>query len=281
MLCIRPLNPRPGLEWGCGQCKPCRINQRRIWAARILLEAFSHALPSSFATLTYEENNAPTGGNLSKADWRSLVKGSGFRYFGCGEYGENTGRPHFHLIAFGTPPEVLSAYLEARWVGPKATLAPEPARRPLKGFIHVQEFVPEHASYVAGYVLKKMGATRAGDRVPEFARMSRRPGVGVPGLAPILRWLSTPAGAAYIEGNGDVPTYIGLSRRIYPLGRTLVQTLRDSMGVQRGTFQAWQRSEARRVARIPELEAPSRQRKRQGQYDRLKAKLNRISPLAI
>lgn len=296
MLCINPFRPRPGVEHGCGQCTPCRINARRVWVARILLESFAHTLDSSFATITYGDDHVPQGGSVSSQDWRSLTKGCGFRYFGVAEYGERTFRPHFHLIAFGTPPEVLQAFLESRWraAAPEAapgadgghgggahaqgsTRAPEPAGRALKGFIDVRPFVQEHAEYVAGYCVKKLtkadDARLSDDQAPEFARMSRRPGIGVPGLRPLVDWLGSREGSRYLASRGDVPAHVGINRRMYPLGRTLVEQLRASFGIDPQSLASSVRREAVRQARVPELEDPRRLVKRRRQYDSVKRRI--------
>lgn len=58
MLC-KKLVQMKGVTAPCGQCVFCRINKKREWIARLLLEAASHPV-NQFWTLTYEEENLPT-----------------------------------------------------------------------------------------------------------------------------------------------------------------------------------------------------------------------------
>lgn len=58
MLC-KKLVKMKNVTAPCGQCVFCRINKKREWIARLLLEAASHP-QTQFWTLTYEEENLPT-----------------------------------------------------------------------------------------------------------------------------------------------------------------------------------------------------------------------------
>ena len=73
----------------------------------MLHEMNSH-VSSVFITLTYNEENLPSDGSISKAElqkfFKRLRKALGERvikYYACGEYGEESGRPHYHAIIFG------------------------------------------------------------------------------------------------------------------------------------------------------------------------------------
>nr|QJB20055.1 MAG: replication initiator protein [Microvirus sp.] len=95
-----------GLWIPCGQCMSCRILKREEWVLRIMHEA-EYWKESIFVTLTYDDNHLPVNESLVKKDlqdfFKRLRKNSGkkLKYFACGEYGEETGRPHYHAIIFG------------------------------------------------------------------------------------------------------------------------------------------------------------------------------------
>ena len=98
--------------FGCGGCRQCSINKRRKWTIRILAEQGMHK-KSSFVTLTYDEENLPDrdkykGGNLCKEDYQKFLKSlrkrlppKSLRYFLVGEYGDKSGRAHYHICLFG------------------------------------------------------------------------------------------------------------------------------------------------------------------------------------
>lgn len=157
----------------CGSCVGCLISRAREWAIRCSLEQQFHPV-TSFLTLTYSDKYVPA--TLSRSDlslfMRFLRRKVGkFRFFGCGEYGERFGRPHYHALLFGT------ADLEAC------------QRVWRKGFVTLEPVTPARISYTAGYCAKKLGFKDAKREVvdyatgevytyqPPFLQMSRRPGI--------------------------------------------------------------------------------------------------------
>lgn len=251
MLCIKPFR-KEQTEFGCGQCIPCRINRRRMWTARIALEASVYP-SSAFLTLTYNEENVPEKGSLSAEHWREFTKGVGFRYFGCGEYGGRTHRPHYHLVMFGLnaqSPEAVP-FVQSRWP---------------YGFVSVLPAHSAHFAYVAGYVVKKMTGKDHPDlngRAPEFARMSRRPAIGWPALAGTGSWFTSDAGSRWLSENLDVPSSMRVSNRLFPMGRTLRSKLRLEAGVSEPPLRVFEYD-------------PTRERRRVQHYENAKSKRDRV-----
>lgn len=172
------------IELACGQCIGCRIAKARQWAARLAHEAQLHR-HSIFVTLTYSDEQLPPGGTLVKRDlqlfFKRLRKAHGeLRYYVCGEYGDRTCRPHYHAIIFGySPVDGVQAKLTKN--GPLFT---SPSLTQLWGLgtavygaVNIST-----AEYCARYAMKKLtgqlGKDTYGDRLPPFALMSRRPGLG-------------------------------------------------------------------------------------------------------
>ncbi|AZL82944.1 replication initiator protein [Apis mellifera associated microvirus 40] len=224
-MCKKPY--RQGLqEYGCGQCHPCRLNRRRLWTHRLLLEANLHEF-SCVATLTYEVE--PEGRTLVPRDMQLFLKRlrrllgatRPLRFFGCGEYGDMGERPHYHVALFGVA-TLEEALLFRAWG---------------KGFVHVMPLNTETAQYVCGYVVKKL--TNAEDpkvqavlqgRHPEFVRMSLRPGIGAGAVPAIADALNDVHGARYVASTGDIPAALRSGSRQFPLGRYLRRKLREEMG---------------------------------------------------
>ncbi len=178
----------------CGQCIGCRLDRSRSWAVRCVNEAQSHD-ENAFITLTYSDVYVPADYSLRFRDFQLFMKrfrkrvGRRIRFYHCGEYGENFGRPHYHALIFGysfadkklwmmNNGQALyrSAELEVLW--------------PF-GYSTVGELTFESAAYVARYIMKKITGTIADEhykgRSPEYTTMSRKPGIG---KAWVMKYLS-------------------------------------------------------------------------------------------
>lgn len=200
----------------CGQCIGCRIRQREDWATRIELEARDYPKEEVwFITITYDEDHVPgmivkTGEIMRKVQYtwkpgekrpesvqvllyediqkflkrlRKAYRGK-LRYFVAGEYGEQTARPHYHMILYGWKPKDLknlykihhNGYYTSKWLENLWGM----------GQIQIAQAVPETYRYVAGYVTKKMyeiDGKKANQyyelgQTKPFACMSLRPGLG-------------------------------------------------------------------------------------------------------
>lgn len=235
MLCRKPFMKK-SMSFGCGQCLPCRLNKRRLWTHRIMLESLVHK-EASFLTLTYAQ--VPPGGTLEPRDLtlflKKLRKTLGpFRYFAVGEYGDQSWRPHYHLALFGHGTQHSNTILKT-WG---------------KGHTYTGTLTLQSAQYVAGYVTKKMTSKndpRLSGLYPEFARMSLRPGIGAPAVSCLAEALSNKNGWDLITNTGDVPSVLAHGRRKLPLGRYLRTRLRNAMnfentGAQDNRDEVWKKS---------------------------------------
>lgn len=165
----------------CGQCIDCRLNRSRIWAIRCMHEAQSNE-HNCVVTLTYADEHLPANRSIvpddavdfmkrlrSRVDYdRREIYGpwKPIKTYGCAEYGEKFGRPHYHIILFNhafkdakpygpTPGYYTSALLDEVWG---------------KGRTQVMDLTFDSAAYVARYVMKKLSGKRAheyGERLPE------------------------------------------------------------------------------------------------------------------
>lgn len=182
----------------CGQCIGCRLEYSRQWAVRCCHEA-SLWDENSFVTLTYSDENLPKNKSINKDDVQKFIKRlrrsvepKKIRYFGCGEYGEKFSRPHYHLCLFNldfSDREVFYSGKKTRWKnrwkkGNDNTIYTSEMLEKVwnKGFCSIGELTFESAAYVARYVTKKVNGKNVNEwyegKMPEFAVMSRRPGIG-------------------------------------------------------------------------------------------------------
>lgn len=202
------------LSLPCGQCVGCRLERSRQWAMRCMHEASLYSR-NCFITLTYNNEHLPSDKSLQYPDFQKFMKRLRKRFNGvdrsanpdskdqypirfymCGEYGETFGRPHYHacLFNFDFPDKTLyrrspsgsliyrSKALEELW--------------PF-GFSSIGEVNFNSAAYVARYIMKKVTGHRSEEyyrsvdpdtgeiinRVPEFNKMSLKPGIGADWLA--------------------------------------------------------------------------------------------------
>lgn len=221
---------------------PCRIQARKVWTTRLLLEASQHAA-SSFVTLIYDEDRVPE--QLVPRDGQLFLKrlrrsvGWPIRFYLVGEYGEKFQRPHFHIALFGLDASLAVALCSRAWS---------------KGFVHVGELNESTARYLCGYVLKKL--TSKSDRLPagkhpEFARMSLRPGIGAAAMEKVGDGLCTDGGSRSLVALGDVPGCVRMERRRRGIGRYLRRVLREVAGLQGNTpAESLRRMEAEQLLRI-------------------------------
>lgn len=184
----------------CGKCSGCRLEYSRRWAMRLMHENKMHK-QSMFLSLTYRPEDLPHVGTLVAEHLQLFHKrfhnrlldarGFGIRYYGIGEYGETTRRPHYHSIIFGYRFPDLKYYSTS----PRGDIiytSKECDDIWKLGDCKIGDVTYASAMYVAKYSMKKVdGALReAGhyevrdadgvihERLPEFSHMSRRPGIG-------------------------------------------------------------------------------------------------------
>lgn len=177
----------------CGQCIGCRLDRSRDWAIRCVHEAKLYE-NNVFVTLTYRDEELPDDMSVDIREFQLFMKrlrkkyGKGVRYFACGEYGEKTGRPHYHAILFNLDfgdKQIIkttsygnlyrSSSLESIWT---------------KGNSSIGTVTFQSAAYTARYQMKKQSQEvfqhvyidpvtgQVMPRRPEFGTMSRRPGLG-------------------------------------------------------------------------------------------------------
>lgn len=191
----------PFIQVPCGKCLECRIQHARTWADRCVLEAKNYK-DNYFVTLTYDDEHLPAKNSLCPEDLQKFLKrlrkkfeGTKIRFLACGEYGDVSFRPHYHLILFNCPLNDLSYVFQMMENGKMVNHLRPVNKGDLqysktiydcwqhKGMISVAKFNYDTAAYVSQYVTKKCNPKNEKlyqelGIVPEFLRMSNRPGIG-------------------------------------------------------------------------------------------------------
>lgn len=172
------------LQLPCGQCVGCRLERSRQWAVRCVHEAQLHR-ENSFITLTYRD--MPENASLSYRDFQLFMKRlrknghQGARFFMCGEYGDDFGRPHFHACLFNCGFADKELHMTTG-SGMRIYRSKELEKLWTLGFSSIGDVTFQSAAYVARYVMKKITGEDAlehyGKRVAEFCHMSLKPGIG-------------------------------------------------------------------------------------------------------
>jgi hypothetical protein len=192
MKCIEPQYRKRklnGVEYKythpCGKCEACLITHKEAWTARGILEMLDYPVDgASFITLTYDQEHLPLRmvngqiiGVLEQNDIQKFFKrlrkqtGRKYRYICAAEYGDKGDRPHYHIVLYGHRSQDIETIKKA-WSDKDGQLI---------GNIRVDPITVGRVSYVLKYALKRLGAatTDIGGKPPEFALMSRRPGIGL------------------------------------------------------------------------------------------------------
>lgn len=179
----------------CGRCIGCRLENGKSWAIRCVHESQMHA-ENSFLTLTYADDNQHRYGldvgHVQKfmKRLRKAIAPKRVRYFHCGEYGEKFSRPHYHLLLFGHWFADSTPWRKDD--GNQIFLSEQLSKLWPHGFSTIGELTYQSAAYCSRYVTKKVSGPEADTHYgtacpvtgewfeisPEYATMSRRPGIG-------------------------------------------------------------------------------------------------------
>ena len=138
----------------CGKCVACKIARVREWTVRILHESeyYKHSV---FVTLTYDDDHLPINNTLEKKEYQKFMKrlrkalpnDDRIKYFACGEYGEESERPHYHAIILGLRLcKDTKDLIEEKWP---------------QGFVRLGTVTYDSIRYVLDYMHKKYNGEMA------------------------------------------------------------------------------------------------------------------------
>ena len=150
-----------------------------------------------YVTLTYNDKYLPSDGSLDKTHFQLFMKklrkkypDRSIRYYHCGEYGEDLGRPHYHACLFNIDFDDKKYLFTQN--GHKIYTSPKLEKIWGKGFVQIGNVTFKSAGYVARYILKKINGEDASEHYltldaetgelknlqAEYTTMSLKPGIG-------------------------------------------------------------------------------------------------------
>lgn len=225
--------------FACGQCLHCRMNQARVDKTRIMLEA-SQWERNCWTTLTYDDVHLPRKlsieelsegfkyhitGRLRKDHLQKFIKRVRkrfyplpIRFYAVGEYGDQSWRPHYHVILFNIGLEE-SYDIKKCWT--------DENKQPI-GHTKEGDINPHSAGYVAGYTTSKVTKRNTIDgRIPEFKTSSTggkfvKGGIGYNAVVKIANTLKSCP-----DMDKENFTEIAIGKKKYPIGRYLANTIHD------------------------------------------------------
>lgn len=130
----------------CGHCINCRINDTRAWYVRSRFEIKKLERPFQyFLTLTYSDEYLPEDNVCSKIEAKKFLNclntsfGLKMRYFFTSDYGNVSGRAHYHAILLSTE-KITQKQCERIWK---------------KGFVYLKKLNTHNLKYCLRYTVKK------------------------------------------------------------------------------------------------------------------------------
>lgn len=249
MLCKAPRrypNAPEGLL-PCGSCQPCKINRRRDWTTRLILEANAHD-HNLWITLTYADEFLPKGKvrsnsynlygshnfpTLYRPDYQDFFKRlrsykhiPDFKYFVAGEYGDKFGRPHYHACLFGLSNSHRHLIRRA-WSLRIAGRGVVPI-----GHVYFGDLNWDTCQYTAGYTVKKMTSFKHEElngRYPEFGEPSK--GLSLDAAESIVSIIRR-------QRLNSIPPYLTLNGKKVPIPRYVKKKIRKELGISDEQAQA-------------------------------------------
>jgi len=134
---------------------------------------------SCVITNTYNDQHLPSNGKLDARDWSKFAKRlrkkfpQTLRILAVGEYGEKSGRAHYHAIIFGTDLLGGAHALTGEINGATQYINPELERLWGMGNTRIGRVNPSSAAYVASYCFKKHGQKNNSLAYPKRPALAR------------------------------------------------------------------------------------------------------------
>jgi hypothetical protein len=182
----------------CRGCLFCRTESQYEWLTRLMCEKHMNQ-HCYFLTLTYNDNHLPDDYSFNYSDVQKFLKrvrshflDEAITFYVVGEYGEENGRPHYHLLVFGFNLYDKDPCGSSSFTGDTRYRSKLLDKLWGLGYTEVGSVTPQSIGYVIGYIQKRITGDMAQDhysicnadtgeiisRVPEFSHMSLKRPIG-------------------------------------------------------------------------------------------------------
>lgn len=158
---LNPASISGSFKVPCGRCQGCLLERSRQVSVRCMHEAQLHE-QNCFLTLTYSDEHLPVDYSVNKLQpqlflkrLRDFIAPTTIKFYGCGEYGEKSYRPHYHILIFGYDfPD--KKHFETTPQGHKLYVSERLHKLWPFGLATIGALTYQTASYTARYTMKKL-----------------------------------------------------------------------------------------------------------------------------
>lgn len=158
----------PNGKFPCGKCRACKLRKVNEKMIISIFAAQEYKKKGQFLTLTFNDEHLPDGldHSIIAAFMKRLRRLDGtpdVKAFIAGEYGEKSGREHWHILFYNHKYDL--ELVRKAWRHPRT--------KESFGFVYDGTLTPKSMKYVSGYISKK-GYNPESGKKPPYGRMSCR-----------------------------------------------------------------------------------------------------------
>lgn len=156
----------PNGKFSCGKCRACKLRKVNEKMIISIFAANEYKTKGQFLTLTFNDEHLPDGldHSIIAAFMKRLRRLDGtpdVKAFIAGEYGEKSGREHWHILFYNHKYDL--ELVRKAWRHPRT--------KESFGFVYDGTLTPKSMKYVSGYINKK-GYNPESGKKPPYGRMS-------------------------------------------------------------------------------------------------------------
>ncbi len=225
-------------RWPCGKCLNCKINKKRQWQARFILETIAYGTPS-WITLTYRPEDEPLSITKEHLDkWIAKVRyyneqihSNPIRYYCRAEYRPETGAPHYHVLLWNhrativpdrkNPARWYDPIIEIAWSDYGGTSTEDASFGRKNSLLNRMDYITNYISEFGPKLIYPEGM------MEEKSFMSRMPALGTdaPTIELFAKSFLSSQGSRLIESYSGIPKVFNYQGKLWPIPKILKDKL--------------------------------------------------------